>query len=131
MNQPDGNVPTMTVRAADVPAGDFTIAATHPALPGHFPGRPIVPGVVLLNAAVTRIADACGATEAQRDVFEIVSAKFLSPVLPGERVEVRYLPSGAAGQSMRFTLHVAERVVASGALSLAPPDIGPNGRGSS
>ena len=27
----------------------FRVAADHPALPGHFPGRPIVPGVVILD----------------------------------------------------------------------------------
>ena len=31
------------------PLGAFRIAADHPALPGHFPGRPVVPGVVLLD----------------------------------------------------------------------------------
>ena len=35
-------------RARDA-VGSFTIPADHPTLPGHFPGRPVVPGVVLLD----------------------------------------------------------------------------------
>jgi 3-hydroxyacyl-[acyl-carrier-protein] dehydratase len=30
----------------------LSIAADHPALPGHFPGQPIVPGVVILDLLV-------------------------------------------------------------------------------
>ena len=30
------------------PVGTFLIEAGHPSLPGHFPGRPIVPGVILM-----------------------------------------------------------------------------------
>ncbi len=35
--------------------GCFRIPADHPALPGHFPGRPLVPGVLVLDAALALI----------------------------------------------------------------------------
>jgi 3-hydroxyacyl-[acyl-carrier-protein] dehydratase len=54
----------------------------HPSLPGHFPGRPIVPGVVLLDHAVRlALADRPGCRLAG-----IVVAKFRLPVAPAERV---------------------------------------------
>jgi 3-hydroxymyristoyl/3-hydroxydecanoyl-(acyl carrier protein) dehydratase len=28
---------------------DFTVSNNHPAIPGHFPGRPIVPGVLIID----------------------------------------------------------------------------------
>ncbi len=60
---------------------DFTEAEDHPALPGHFPGQPVVPGVVLLarvhQLARQRLDFAPGATRWQR-------IKFLGPVLPGQ-----------------------------------------------
>jgi hypothetical protein len=30
----------------------LSVRAGHPALPGHFPGRPIVPGVVILDMLI-------------------------------------------------------------------------------
>ncbi|HEX7370877.1 MAG TPA: hydroxymyristoyl-ACP dehydratase [Rhodanobacteraceae bacterium] len=54
------------------------IAATHPALPGHFPGNPVVPGVVLLE----RVAAACKAWRGI--VVGKLDAKFVQPLLPDE-----------------------------------------------
>lgn len=62
----------------------FVLQADHPALPGHFPGRPIVPGVLLLDA-VLRAAGAVG--EPPR---RILRAKFSAPVEPGAEVEIRF-----------------------------------------
>ncbi|MDB5316141.1 MAG: Acyl-coenzyme synthetase/AMP-(fatty) acid ligase-like protein [Rhodospirillales bacterium] len=60
----------------------FTIPHEHPALPGHFPGSPLVPAVVLIDHATeaARAAFACGRLTA------ILRAKFLAPVRPGETV---------------------------------------------
>jgi 3-hydroxymyristoyl/3-hydroxydecanoyl-(acyl carrier protein) dehydratase len=38
----------------------FSIPSDHPSLPGHFPGRPVVPGVVLLDRVVAAIESVHG-----------------------------------------------------------------------
>ncbi len=60
----------------------FRVDPGHPCLAGHFPGRPVVPGVVLLDEALASCLPA-GARLAS-----IQQAKFLAPVLPGALVEV-------------------------------------------
>jgi 3-hydroxymyristoyl/3-hydroxydecanoyl-(acyl carrier protein) dehydratase len=54
------------------------IDPAHPALAGHFPGNPIVPGVVVLE----RVAAALRAWRGGR--VEKLDAKFVQPLLPGE-----------------------------------------------
>ena len=61
------------------------IAASHPALPGHFPGHPVVPGVVLLEAVVAALPLHAGAT-LRVTGFPVV--KFLAPLLPEQEFEV-------------------------------------------
>lgn len=64
----------------------FAVPADHPCLPGHFPGRPIVPGVVLLEQVIAAIQAVHGMQESLR----LPQVKFLQPLLPGEvaRVEL-------------------------------------------
>lgn len=54
------------------------INADHPALPGHFPGRPVVPGVVLLDCLREAL---CGPYPHWR-LTGLPSVKFASPLLP-------------------------------------------------
>ena len=84
----------------------------HPAYAGHFPGRPVLPGVVLLDAALSAISDATGRSLSTR---ELASAKFLSPVTPGETLtlEQRTTASGA----IEFTIRANERIVARGTVA--------------
>lgn len=66
----------------------LTIAATHPAFAGHFPSRPVVPGVVLLDESLRAIASHFGIDrdKLSSTLCRIGVAKFLSPVGPGEPV---------------------------------------------
>jgi len=103
-------------RPADHAPG-FVIGHDHPAMAGHFPGNPIVPGVVLLDHALLEIGATLGRTLA---VTQAGAVKFLSPVRPGERVQVTHqLESGGGNDdAIRFTLRANGRDVASGTLSV-------------
>lgn len=72
---------------------DFVVFADHPALPGHFPGNPLVPGVVLLD----RVLDAVEQTHGEIEALRLPQVKFLQPLRPGEaaRVELEALDDGA------------------------------------
>ncbi len=75
--------------------GPLRIDPTHPALPGHFPGNPIVPGVVLLDHVVACLERA-GFTLAT-----LSAVKFLAPLRPDEDAVLAF--SGDA-QRLRFRI---------------------------
>lgn len=87
----------------DRPAGVLQwrtrIGTDHPALPGHFPGNPVVPGVVLITE-VLRAARAL--IDPELSVRGLPSVKFLAPVLPGEPLRIVLEP--AADGRVRFTV---------------------------
>lgn len=85
----------------------IAIAPDHPVFAGHFPGHPIVPGALLLAEALQALDRAGIATGG----CEIASAKFLSPVGPGETVSLRW--ESMPGKPLRLALRVADRRVAS------------------
>lgn len=68
----------------------FSVPSTHPALPGHFPGQPLVPGVVMLE----QVAMALRAWRDER-LARVAEAKFVAPLLPGELAEVSLSEAGA------------------------------------
>ena len=91
----------------------FHIGADHPALPGHFPGHPVVPGVVLLD----RVAAAIERTWGQR-IGGFPQAKFQRPLLPDQLVEL-FIERDATGARFRFVS--AAGIIASGAIELGTP----------
>ena len=63
-----------------------TIGADHPSLAGHFPGHPVVPGVVMLGEIMNAIREMAK----ENIVFVgMPSAKFISPLNPGEPLTIR------------------------------------------
>jgi 3-hydroxymyristoyl/3-hydroxydecanoyl-(acyl carrier protein) dehydratase len=86
----------------------LSIRPDHPSLPGHFPGQPIVPGVILLEA----VAGALRAWRNQR-LAQVVEAKFIAPLLPGQIAE---LALNESGERVRFEIrcegaHLARGIV--------------------
>src|ERR1700732_2510172 len=67
----------------------ITIAPEHPALAGHFPGAPILPGVLLLDEMV-RAVEQERAPAGTR--WRIGAAKFVKPVRPGETLTLEHEP---------------------------------------
>jgi 3-hydroxymyristoyl/3-hydroxydecanoyl-(acyl carrier protein) dehydratase len=63
---------------------NFSIAPDHPSLPGHFPGHPVVPGVVVLE----RVVDAIEAGHGSLGALRLPQVKFVQPLLPGQTARI-------------------------------------------
>jgi 3-hydroxyacyl-[acyl-carrier-protein] dehydratase len=59
------------------------VPADHPSLAGHFPGNPVVPGVVLLDLVLAAIQAQWPCT-----LQSMPGVKFLQPVQPNERIDL-------------------------------------------
>lgn len=86
----------------------WQVAATHPCLTGHFPGRPLVPAVVILQRIMAELGQAFPGCR----VSGIPQAKFLAPLAPGEcvQLELAWTEPGA----VRFDCRVGTRRLATG-----------------
>ena len=98
---------------------EFTIGHDHPSLPGHFPGRPVVPGVVVLDRVVAALERAHGPLPPLR----LPQVKFLQPLLPGEAARIRFEPVATAdgGRRWRFRVLRGDTVLASGEVVAGSP----------
>ena len=83
----------------------------HPCLAGHFPGNPIVPGVLLLEQVALAAAAWLGESLVIRQFDNV---KFLSPLRPEESLEI--FLSGQLPQ-IRFRCECAGRLLAQGSFS--------------
>jgi 3-hydroxyacyl-[acyl-carrier-protein] dehydratase len=91
------------------------VEADHPSLAGHFPGRPVVPGVLLLDHVLDAVEAWLDAPLPQP--LRLPQVKFVQPLLPGEPACIEL--EREAGR-VRFRVLRDEALVASGELALSP-----------
>jgi len=100
---------------------EIVIGHDHPSLAGHFPGRPVVPGVVVLDRVVAALEQAHGPLPPLR----LPQVKFLQPLLPGEAARIEFAPASVASSvpgERRWRFHVlrGHATIASGEIVAGP-----------
>ena len=95
----------------------LVIGKDHPALPGHFPGRPIVPGVVVLDEVIETLKEEYGHSVV---IAGLSAVKLSSPLLPEELLTITVEPEDA--ETVAFTCRVGHRLVASGTIRVILSD---------
>lgn len=107
-----------------------------PHFAGHFPSKPIMPGVLITDALAQTAGLLIGLSSQQEnreephgEIFFLGSAnmKYPSPALPGETLRMTAHAEGTSGRLSRFNVEacVQRRLVASGSLTLAMVEEGP------
>ncbi|MEI8310661.1 MAG: 3-hydroxyacyl-ACP dehydratase FabZ family protein [Verrucomicrobiota bacterium] len=108
-----GHVPGTEAR------GEVTLAMEDPMFAGHFPGNPIVPGVILTEA-LAQVAGIAGSSKTGFLLSSIRAMKFPSPARPGEKILLRAMKTGSLGGLHQFSVaaEVEGRIVAEGQVVL-------------
>ena len=81
-------------RADEYGVGIKNVTVNEPHFLGHFPDRPVMPGVLLIEAMAQTAGALCVASELNNDAPSVVylmtidKAKFRKPVVPGDQVKL-------------------------------------------
>lgn len=104
----------------------FVIASDHPSLPGHFPGRPLVPGVVLLDRVLDAVeaAHVAAGLGALPGPLRLPQVKFVQPLLPGEAARIALDRIDGAAPRWRFRVLRDADLLASGEVVIDLPAAG-------
>jgi 3-hydroxyacyl-[acyl-carrier-protein] dehydratase len=80
-------------RSDEYGVGVKNVTVNEPHFQGHFPGRPVMPGVLLLEAMAQTAGALCVASQENTATPSVVylmtidKAKFRKPVVPGDTIE--------------------------------------------
>lgn len=94
----------------------LTIANDHPALAGHFPGHPVVPGVLVLDEVIETLRHRYGQDLV---VTGLPAVKLSSPLKPEEPLMITIEPEDP--NTAAFTCRTGDRLVASGSIRFRLP----------
>jgi 3-hydroxymyristoyl/3-hydroxydecanoyl-(acyl carrier protein) dehydratase len=108
-------LPVIVARRADGTHSelDLLVAADNPWFDGHFPGNPILPGVVQIGWAVHF---ACELHGFKPGLTALEQVKFKRPILPGARLTL-HLKAGGDGRKLRYEYRDADASYSSGTLN--------------
>ena len=100
--------------------GVKTFPPDEPFFRGHFPGNPLVPGVILTEALAQIAGIAAGQPGRLFHLAAVKGMKFLKPVRPGERIELAAIKTAETGRLLQFavTASVEGDAVADGSVVL-------------
>ncbi len=96
------------VVASESAVGIKNVTVNEPHFPGHFPGHPVMPGVLIIEAmaqtAAIVVVDAMGEDVEGKLVYfmAVENAKFRKPVVPGDRLELHVTKKQNRGAVWKF-----------------------------
>jgi 3-hydroxyacyl-[acyl-carrier-protein] dehydratase len=90
------------------------IQADHPSLPGHFPGAPLVPGVVILDEVVAALDE----WRQDSQLSGIRSVKFVAPLKPEQPFTISLSATTKTAGEVSFCCRAKERVLVEGRLAV-------------
>ncbi len=92
--------------------GMKNVSVNEPFFQGHFPGRPIMPGVLIIEAmaqtAATLVVDALHNVDAETHIvyfMTVENARFRKPVIPGDRLAIKVEKKRQRGNVWKFQSH--------------------------
>lgn len=85
----------------------------HPALPGHFPGHPIVPGAVLLDEVLHALESTPMRAAIANAAWHVSVLKFHQSAHAGDRLQLDCTPEADSGRT-QFRLTRGATLIASG-----------------
>ena len=94
-------------------AASIRVAKDHPALAGHFPGQPVVPGVLVLERLLEAAEEQLGHG---LKIAGLAHAKFPSPLLPEEEARASFHTDD---HRLDFEVEHEGRLIARGVFQLA------------
>lgn len=97
---------------------DIGVASDHPAFDGHFPGQPILPGVVQIDWAVRLAADYLATGCRVATDFQV---KFRRVIRPGDGINLK-LKVDREKQTLSFEYAVVGEIASIGRIRLERPE---------
>ena len=102
----------MTEPGAEPFKARVDIPVDHPCFPGHFPGQPILPGVLLLERMMSLAQASIGQSLNECTVYNV---KFLAAVVPGDALDVQLTATNL--DEYKFTVRISQAGGAEGVLA--------------